>query len=286
MGMPKGHKLSPEKLAARRAKMAGRVSPLRGRKKTEAHRKALSEACKGRPSQFKGKMHTEETRRKLREAWVQRKLVNPPREKPPKKCRKGEIRSEETRRRMREGWARRDYKSPLSSEELQRRSERMSGSGNPFYGRTHTTEARDKIRAANTGRRGYRHPEDALTRVNRGPKHYRWRGGSYTYGPDWTIHLRNEIRDRDDHCCQLCGRPAKDVHHIIPFRDCRTLAMFPHERRNLICLCRKCHRRSEDNLELSIYHFFDVLSFVYGYSYDDYYPLVRLLLSHTEKSSL
>lgn len=42
--------------------------------------------------------------------------------------------------------------------------------------------------------------------------------------------------ERDDWQCQLCGRPASDVHHIL-FRSHGG----SDDPRNLICLCRKCH---------------------------------------------
>lgn len=42
--------------------------------------------------------------------------------------------------------------------------------------------------------------------------------------------------ERDDWQCQLCGRPASDVHHIL-FRSHGG----SDDPRNLICLCRGCH---------------------------------------------
>lgn len=44
------------------------------------------------------------------------------------------------------------------------------------------------------------------------------------------------IAERDNYECQLCGRPASDVHHIL-FRSHGG----SDDSRNLICLCRKCH---------------------------------------------
>jgi len=44
------------------------------------------------------------------------------------------------------------------------------------------------------------------------------------------------VAERDDRQCQLCGRPASDVHHIL-FRSHGG----SDDPRNLICLCRDCH---------------------------------------------
>lgn len=50
------------------------------------------------------------------------------------------------------------------------------------------------------------------------------------------------VAERDDWQCQLCGRPASDVHHIL-FRSHGG----SDDPRNLICLCRKCHKSAHDD---------------------------------------
>lgn len=114
-----GHKFSEESIAARAASQRGQKRPgvsekLRGRTKSEAHRKKLSEskkgvpasleareamskARKGRPSSMLGKKHTDEAKAKISAA--------------------------------------------------------VSGENNPFFGKTHSPEVMALIMAANVGRK-------------------------------------------------------------------------------------------------------------------------------------
>jgi len=69
------------------------------------------------------------------------------------------------------------------------------------------------------------------------------------YGPSWTENLREEVRERDNRTCQICGDHTSEfdhslpVHHITPFRE---FGLDKHEkanhRANLISVCRSCHR--------------------------------------------
>jgi len=78
------------------------------------------------------------------------------------------------------------------------------GKDNPFYGRKHTLEARQKM--------GH----------SPGEGHPHWAGGvsSLPYGPEFTRRYKRLIRERDNHTCQRCGKTAEqegrclEVHHI------------------------------------------------------------------------
>lgn len=70
------------------------------------------------------------------------------------------------------------------------------------------------------------------------------------YGPGW-YRIRRQVRERDNHTCQDCGkhqrRPGLDVHHIVPraaFHGDFDRANHPD---NLVALCKTCHAR-RDNL--------------------------------------
>lgn len=57
-------------------------------------------------------------------------------------------------------------------------------------------------------------------------------------GKDWPSQ-RKVILKRDHKKCALCGSTVSsilEIHHIIPFRDCRHNAEW-----NLICVCTDCH---------------------------------------------
>jgi len=69
-----------------------------------------------------------------------------------------------------------------------------------------------------------------------------WRGGTaregYTY--IFSEKLKESIRKRDNHICQICGEEGKDIHHInYNKKDCSL--------NNLITLCRGCHSKTNFN---------------------------------------
>lgn len=59
--------------------------------------------------------------------------------------------------------------------------------------------------------------------------------------------VRNQILERDNFKCVVCGKPATQVHHI-HLRSKRKDLLY--EVNNLVSLCSKCHaHQSEENLE-------------------------------------
>lgn len=77
-------------------------------------------------------------------------------------------------------------------------------------------------------------------------QHPSYRGGvDDDRGPNWQAQKR-AARKRDRNTCRHCGRPGRDVHHVIPFRifgltrylEANTLS-------NLLTLCRPCHRKAD-----------------------------------------
>jgi len=83
-----------------------------------------------------------------------------------------------------------------------------------------------------------------------GPRHSAYRPGEGRHGvyiAGWQ-KLSEQVRERDSHCCQRCGKPEMEngvklsVDHIIPWRvfeeNEKNLANDP---KNLVSLCRNCH---------------------------------------------
>ena len=89
--------------------------------------------------------------------------------------------------------------------------------------------------------------------------HPNWKNGiSFEpYPIGWTKILKESIRERDNHQCQICGKSTKkngrklDVHHI----DYDKENLNPD---NLIALCQSCHSKSNYNRETYI-EFFQIL---------------------------
>jgi len=55
--------------------------------------------------------------------------------------------------------------------------------------------------------------------------------------------FKRVIRERDSYTCQECGKPAIEVHHIIPYREC-------HETKpdNVRVMCPTCNRKLRSNI--------------------------------------
>ncbi len=78
---------------------------------------------------------------------------------------------------------------------------------------------------------------------NAGEKNYGWLGGVsfLPYAPRFNQRMKEFIKDRDNHCCRLCGATGKlYIHHI----DYVKLNCDPS---NLISLCLPCHAKTNFN---------------------------------------
>lgn len=105
-----------------------------------------------------------------------------------------------------------------------------------------------------------------------GEDHYAWTGGyEYYYGPSWVKQKRKAIRRADG--CEVCGskRTYMDVHHISPKKFWKIDK--EHEKmnnlRNLIYLCRSCHRQLEGKFK--------------GRNYEEFKRLARDFLDMDEE---
>lgn len=164
-------------------------------------------------------------------------------------------------------------KSYLSEEQYRQLSKRFMGAGNPFYGRVHTDETRQKMASPRSPAFRQTMREVARARApmseetkekirttlamptvkqimrekaqNRswGSSNSHWLGGiSFEpYSHDFNGKLKHSIRHRDRYRCNLCGRAEAsrkhDVHHIdYDKRNTKT--------ENLITLCVPCHGKT------------------------------------------
>ena len=79
----------------------------------------------------------------------------------------------------------------------------------------------------------------------RGDKHPQWKGGKSfePYPLGWTRLFKEQIRQRDNYTCQLCGVPEVEcckrlhVHHIDYVKE-------NIKPKNLISLCASCHSKT------------------------------------------
>lgn len=137
--------------------------------------------------------------------------------------------SEETLNKMRitqAGERHHNYGKHPSKETLAKMCEAQAGERHYNYGRHHSAITKRKISVALSG-----------------PNNPSWRGGVsfLPYPVEWSNHLRETIRKRDNYTCALCGKvqitPRHDVHHI----NYKKEDLRPE---NLITLCANCHRKT------------------------------------------
>jgi len=115
-------------------------------------------------------------------------------------------------------------------------SEAVKGKNNPFFGKYHTKEAKIKMSLAHKGKLvGKDNPS--------------WLGGisKLPYLFKFNKKLKKQIRNRDNHTCQLCGMTEENhlnkykqnlcIHHIdYDKKNC--------DKNNLISLCNSCHGKT------------------------------------------
>jgi len=146
--------------------------------------------------------------------------------------------SEEWKRNMSES-----HKGYVPTEETRRKISKAMMGNKHCLGNRHTEAAKRKMSEARK-RNPVRHWAGKRLPWQAGAGNYFWRGG-VSFGPystTWTKALRDSIRDRDHHTCQLCGKLQDDgrgthVHHIdYDKKNCGL--------DNLITLCRVCHAKT------------------------------------------
>ena len=132
---------------------------MKGMKLSEEHKRKISEGVKRRfdadptimmrlSEKRRGRVHSDESKKKMSEAH------------------KGRIFTDEWRRKISEGLKGRK----LSDEHKKRLSEKFSGKGNPFYGKKHSDETRkalsDMMKGENAPSYGKHHTEETKRRIS------------------------------------------------------------------------------------------------------------------------
>lgn len=106
-----------------------------------------------------------------------------------------------------------------------------TGDKNPFFGKKHGAEAKEKMSEAAKERTAERNPN--------------YKDGKYVRRPrDFKIHeltpLRNFTFNRDDYTCHYCKTKGGHLHahHILPYWICNEAFL---DSENLVTVCSKCH---------------------------------------------
>lgn len=98
---------------------------------------------------------------------------------------------------------------------------------------TYTRTEKTKGRTSKSLKKRFENPKN----------HPRWKGGISPY-PSEFYRIRENIRERDNHTCRLCGKKQGtrklDVHHIDYDRK-------NSDPKNLITLCTSCNMKAESN---------------------------------------
>lgn len=80
------------------------------------------------------------------------------------------------------------------------------------------------------------------------------------YSPEFNKAKKQKIRKRDGYTCQMCGEPARGVHHI-------DYDKHSNEDINLIVLCKSCHSQTNFNREFWTLTFQVLMKFRYEAGY-------------------
>lgn len=136
----------------------------------------------------------------------------------------------------------------LSEETKNKLSEMRKGEQNPFFGKTHTPEVREKIRQAHLGRK--QTDEHKKKRAMKGEENPAWKGGisKTPYCEKFNEEFKRRVRDFFKNKCVLCGRTKEEngkdkralgVHHVnydkmVCCNDTKPL---------FVIVCTHCHRK-------------------------------------------
>ena len=99
-------------------------------------------------------------------------------------------------------------------------------------GKKHSKAVRAKMRESHLGRLA-------------GERNHNWLGGKSfePYGIKFNASLKEEIKERDNHTCQVCGGGRNLAIHHIDYDKTN------NEKKNLISLCLSCHSKTNFDRE-------------------------------------
>lgn len=135
------------------------------------------------------------------------------------------------------------------SKYLKENPELRAGNNNPFHGRKHTSEYKEKHSQNKKGKWAYNHNQylKLLENTPRKEKHPNWLGGIsfLPYCPKFDKKLKNRIKNKYRNMCSLCkiSNVMLVVHHIDYDKK-------NSSENNLIPLCESCHGKTNFNREI------------------------------------
>ncbi len=165
----------------------------------------------------------------------------------------------------------------------------FKGKNNPFYGKSHSEESKQKMRKSLSGKtawnkgthlsgmKGKSHSEETRLNMSLAQKGKRmaekssnWQGGKSfePYNKSFNRKFKAAIRKRDNQICMLCCvhrekvKFAFDIHHV----DYNKMLSIPQ---NCISLCKSCHMKTGYNRKQWTYFFQSLLFEKYNYQYDN-----------------
>lgn len=116
------------------------------------------------------------------------------------------------------------------------------GEKNPFFGKMHSDENKNRWKYTKSGKRAY--TEEQFRRQNertpKGENHPMWKGGiSFEpYDIRWTRKFKKQIKDRDENKCVECQKEGKLAVHHIDYNKLNSVTS------NCISLCFSCHGKT------------------------------------------
>jgi len=172
------------------------------------------------------------------------------------------------------------YGEDKTNDIAKRRTPKLTGYTNPWFGKHHTTEARNLMSQISMGKRsGENHwtynrefsseHKQKLSKSHIGiqalDKHPLWKGGVsfLPYTIEFNRKIRREIIERDNCICQLCGieeinyYQALSVHHIDYIKE-------NLHKENLIALCRSCNAKVNINRDKWTQYFQNLIEVKYS----------------------
>jgi hypothetical protein len=135
-----------------------------------------------------------------------------------------------------------------------RKENPLTGEKNPFYGKKHSEEYKEKASNTKKGKRSYNQEqfEKQNQKTPKGENHPNWNGGTsnqpYPFG--FNKLLKEDIKKRDEFKCGICNKETQKlaIHHIDYNKDNIKFD-------NLISLCYSCHSKTNYNRDCWIEFF-------------------------------
>mgnify|MGYP003336977495 CR=1 FL=1 len=135
-----------------------------------------------------------------------------------------------------------------------RKENPLTGDKNPFYGKKHSEEFKEKSSLTKKGKRSYNEEqfEKQNKKTPKGVDHPNWKGGTSNqpYPFEFNKILKEDIKKRDNFMCGICGKETQKlaIHHINYDKNNIKLD-------NLISLCYSCHSKTNYNRDCWIEFF-------------------------------